>query len=637
MDNQKHEAIKRSALLAAAMAIAAVQAFAALEWPLEKLTVAAYYMEKQLCTPRHIREMRECGIDMLIPCRNGEKETLDLLAENGIAGIARGVVPGCGWAIDRGVPLARRRDIGLYAEWAADFVDHPAIKGIDLGDEPGAGDFQYLGLAAQKTYELFPGKFIYMNLYPNYASVTQSGGEEIRSQLGTRTYAEYIDEYLKWMPLNYICYDFYYPSVTTNARVRIMRQFYSNLETVADAGLNTGRRMCNILLVGSSEKNPVYTSENELRYQAYASMAFGSSLLGWACYGGGWWINHVVDKKGNNSEQYAKLKRVNAEIHRIAPLYDTLRRVGTHFVGFEASSNLAWLAQCSKKDKPRLDAGVFHDVAAETSEPILIGEFVGRTPGDALHALFIVGAGDPFDENPRRFAVRMKTSLPVVAYGKDGQLETSVADDGSLRIPLAPNEFALVMTKASAKDALPRLSASEAAAYRAMPYNDDAETAIVETCPNLRGKLAGLKDELAKYRFVASHVVGLMGEKLKTATKKGIKSPLVFSNGYFCGMRTEDGVPMTVFDLVSRGETDRKRAVCVVVESDPDDAKRRASRPLRFVPAGEVSVRYANGGADSVRAVPEGGDRSHGYGSISQKWFPLRNDIPALVVIDTSK
>ena len=47
MGNQKHEAIKRSALLAVA-AIAAVQAFAALEWPLEKLTVAAYYMEKQL-------------------------------------------------------------------------------------------------------------------------------------------------------------------------------------------------------------------------------------------------------------------------------------------------------------------------------------------------------------------------------------------------------------------------------------------------------------------------------------------------------------------------------------------------------------------------------------------------------------
>ena len=49
--------MKGNALLVAAM-IAAVQAFAVTEWPLEKLTIRAGYMNKDVCTPERIREMR---------------------------------------------------------------------------------------------------------------------------------------------------------------------------------------------------------------------------------------------------------------------------------------------------------------------------------------------------------------------------------------------------------------------------------------------------------------------------------------------------------------------------------------------------------------------------------------------------
>ena len=437
--------MKGNALLVAAM-IAAVQAFAVTEWPLAKLTIRAGYMNKDVCTPERIREMRECGIDTLIPGRNGETNTFDLLRANGIDTVVRDIVPGTGGDLDRGAPLARRRPLEVYDSAAKQFVPHPAVTGIDIGDEPPATDMPYLGLVAERVSELFPGRFPYLNLYPNYASHVEVGADKARSQLGTATYDEYIDEYVKWLPLNYICYDFYYPTIKKGGRNWIMRQYYANLETVANAARRTGRHMCNILLVASRPTNPVYTRENELRFQAYSAMAFGTSMIGWCCYGGGWWTNWVVDVQGRTTEQYAKLKRVNTEIRRIAPLYDMLRRVDTHFVGFSSVSN-NYLAMCKTKDVARLDTGYFTEVAAETPEPLVVGEFTGRTPQDPVHALFIVGAGDPFDENPHTFTVRFKSACPVKAYGKDGTLAVTRGEDDALRVALAPNEFALVVAR----------------------------------------------------------------------------------------------------------------------------------------------------------------------------------------------
>ena len=445
-------------ILVLAVVSAAASALAVTEWPLEKLTVSAYYMNKNVCTPERIREMRECGIDLLIPGRNGETNTFDLLRANGINTVVRGFVPGTGGDLDRGATLARRRPLNVYDSAAKTFVAHPVVTGIDIGDEPPAGDMPYLGLVAERVSALFPGRFPYLNLYPNYASLVEVGADKARSQLGTATYGEYIDEYVKWLPLNYICYDFYYPTVYRGRRDRLMRQYYANFEMVANAARRTGRHMCTILLVGSRPaKNPVYTRENELRFQAYTAMAYGASMIGWACYGGGWWTNWVVDVNGRTSEQYAKLKRVNEEIHRIAPVYDTLRRVDTHFVGFSSVTN-DYLAMCATKDVARLDTGYFTELAAETPEPLVVGEFTGRTPKDPVHALFIVGAGDPFDEAPRKFTVRFKSAYPVKAYCKDGPLAVTRGEDGALRVALAPNEFAFVVTEGRQIDFSPNMT-----------------------------------------------------------------------------------------------------------------------------------------------------------------------------------
>ena len=64
-----------------------------------------------------------------------------------------------------------------------------------------------------KVEELFPNQFAFLNLYPNYASVSQNTAAQTKSQLGTATYDEHIKKYCEYVPADYISYDFYYKNI----------------------------------------------------------------------------------------------------------------------------------------------------------------------------------------------------------------------------------------------------------------------------------------------------------------------------------------------------------------------------------------------------------------------------------------
>ena len=205
-------------------------------------------------------------------------------------------------------------------------MDHPAIWGIDVGDEPSALDFPYYGRVIDTVNRLFPNQFAYLNLYPNYASVAKNNAAETVNQLGTATYAEHIERYIENVPTDYICYDYYmYSASVTGA--------YENLRIVSDACLRSGRSMWIVLQVNSN-KPECWISENELRVQAYSAMAFGAESIIWACYTAGWWHNQVLDEHGEKTEQYEKLRRINAELKAIGEPYMRYRRTATHFVGY---------------------------------------------------------------------------------------------------------------------------------------------------------------------------------------------------------------------------------------------------------------------------------------------------------------
>ena len=401
-----------------------------------RLNIGVYHLKPYARTEAHIKEVADCGIDFIV-CMDNDRPALDLFHKYGVGAIVSGIVPGWwGGDGDNAGKLAETNPMEKYEAAARSFTDHPAIWGIDVGDEPSALDFPYYGRVMDYVGRAFPNQFPYLNLYPNYASVSQNNAQETVNQLGTATYDEHIQKYCENVPVDYICYDFYLYSINVT-------KHYENLRVVADACRNTGRSMWIVLQVNSN-KPAEWMSENNLRFQAYTSMAFGAENIIWACYTAGWWHNQVLDAEGNKTEQYDKLKKINAEIRTLADEYMKYRRVSTHFVGFEGHPHMAAVQQ---EAIPSLSTGVFFDVKADNGAPLVVGEMVNRN-ADGSVALMVCAADDPYETDPKEYNITFRAPDRCVrALGGNGYKTVTDLGDGVYAVAVKSNEGVLITAR----------------------------------------------------------------------------------------------------------------------------------------------------------------------------------------------
>ena len=401
-----------------------------------RLNIGVYHLKPYARTEAHIKDLADCGIDFVV-CMDNDRPALDLFHKYGVGAIVSGIVPGWwGGDGDNAGKLAETNPMEKYEAAAAAFTDHPAIWGIDVGDEPSALDFPYYGRVMDYVNRAFPNQFAYLNLYPNYASVSQNNAQETVNQLGTATYEEHIQKYCENVPVDYICYDFYLYSINVT-------KHYENLRVVADACLRTGRSMWIVLQVNSN-KPAEWMTENNLRFQAYTSMAFGAENIIWACYTAGWWHNQVLDGEGNKTQQYDKLKKINAEIRTLADEYMKYRRVSTHFVGFEGNPDMTAVKQ---EAIGSLSTGIFFDVKADNGAPLVVGEMVNRK-GDGSVALMVCAADDPRETDPKEYNVTFRAPNRCIrALGGNGYKTVTDLGDGVYAVAVKSNEGVLITAR----------------------------------------------------------------------------------------------------------------------------------------------------------------------------------------------
>ena len=184
-----------------------------------------------------------------------------------------------------------------------------------------------------------------------------------------------------------------------------------------------------------------WITENQLRFQAYTAMAFGVESILWGCYTAGWWHNNVLDKKGNKTPQYDKLKRVNAEIHKLGVPYMKYKRVRTDFVSFEGTK---WLVGVRQKSVPSLSNGVFSDLKAKGRSPLVVGTMVARN-GSADRAIFVCTADDPYDNKNKNHTITFKANgRRVMAHGTNGDIKMKKKSNGTYTIKLRSNQGVLI-------------------------------------------------------------------------------------------------------------------------------------------------------------------------------------------------
>ncbi len=398
-----------------------------------RMNIGVYHLRPYARTEAHIKDLADCGVDFVI-CMDNDRPALDLFQKYGLGAILSGIVPGWwGGMGDNAGTLKDVHPLSVYEERAAKFQDHPAVWGIDIGDEPSCWDFPYYGKVLEKVEEVFPNQFAFINLHPYYAPGPREGEYPVKGALGTASYSDYIDRYCKNIPADYISYDYYYLQPAAG-----VERAYANLKIVADACLETGRDMWITVQVNSLDPN-AWVTENQLRFQAYSALAFGARSITWACYTAGWWDNQVVDKDGNKTQQYDKLKRVNAEIHSIGKRYMKYTREATTGVGFEGTETLK---ECGEKNVKVYEDKIFSDLSAGC--PLLVGS-MKALDGSEGKALFVCVADDPFDNGPKKHTLRFRApGREVSVLGPNGYLPMKRDAKGWYECVVSSNQGILI-------------------------------------------------------------------------------------------------------------------------------------------------------------------------------------------------
>lgn len=399
-----------------------------------RLTIGAYYLAPYASTPEHVADLAACGIDVVMNMRN-DRAALDLLAQHGVGAVVSGIVPGWfGGDGSNAGTMQEKNPLDKYVLAAERFADHPAIVGIDAGDEPSSLDFPHYGEAMALIAKRFPGKFPYLNIYPSYAVKGSNTPEEVARQLGTDSYAAYIDRYVSHVHTPYICFDYYLYSASLSG-------LYESLVTVSKACRAHGRDMWMVLQVNSHQPE-VFISEKQLRFQANCALAFGARTVIWACYCAGWWHNHVLDRQGNKTEQYDKLRRVNAGLHALGETYMDYRNVATHFVGGFTQEELRGAGAIAAEN---VTTSCFAGLHAHGAK-LLVGEMV-RRDGEKGEALFLAAVDDPQGENIRTHEVCFNSDCRIRAVGPQGDVPVKQKEDGTYTVQLETCEGILLIAE----------------------------------------------------------------------------------------------------------------------------------------------------------------------------------------------
>jgi hypothetical protein len=248
-----------------------------------------------------IKKMRECGFTV---AGFASPKTLKLCRKAGLKAIVSDArTSGYDWTkVDDEV--ARRNVTSLVKQVGKD----PAVYGYYLRDEPSANCFPGLAKIAALLREMAPGKWPYINLFPNYAD---------QNQLGAPTYPEYLRQFCDVCRPMTLSYDHY--ALMDNGALR--EGYWQNLEQVRAAARSNGVPFWNIVLA-VAHFNYRELSAADVRFQVYSTLAYGARGIAYFTYFSTEFGNSrmaPIDQFGHPTATWGYLQNANFQIAALAP------------------------------------------------------------------------------------------------------------------------------------------------------------------------------------------------------------------------------------------------------------------------------------------------------------------------------
>jgi hypothetical protein len=191
------------------------------------------------------------------------------------------------------------------------FMDHPAVAGYMLRDEPNRSDFPGLAEWAKKIRATDDNHFCYLNLFPNYAT---------EEQLGTKSYQEHVDLFIREVPVQLISFD-HYPVLGDSLRAN----WYENLEIISRAAEKAAKPFWAFALSVAHGKYPIPTIA-QLRLQVFSDLAYGAQGIQyftyWTPFDTTWNFNNgPVTLDGKRTVVYDRIREVNKEIASLSDVF----------------------------------------------------------------------------------------------------------------------------------------------------------------------------------------------------------------------------------------------------------------------------------------------------------------------------
>ncbi len=237
-----------------------------------------------------------------------------------------------------------------------------AVMGYFIMDEPGAGDFPALAKAVAAVKKYAPGKFAYINLFPDYATL----GAVDNSQLGTSTYTEYLERFVTEVHPQFISYDNYMVQFSGDLKNRATAaSYYHNLLEVRRVAMEHHLPYLNIVSANQIRPETTIPSPANLSFQAYTTLAAGYRGVTWYTYYSQGYQYASIDALGKKTPTWSCLKEINRQIMALAPVMSRLESTGVFFSAPTPADNL-----------PLLPGRLVE--SASCASPLMIGEFQGQ-------------------------------------------------------------------------------------------------------------------------------------------------------------------------------------------------------------------------------------------------------------------
>jgi hypothetical protein len=213
--------------------------------------------------------------------------------------------------------------------------DSPACWGYLLADEPGAAAFAGLARQAEEIRTAHPGRFGYVNLFPNYAPL---------NALGTTNYDEHVAKFIHEVKPEVLSMD-HYPLMRAEGDSRAA--YCANLECFRKQALAATIPFWNYFY-SMPFNDRLDPTEAQLRWQIYTSVAYGAKGVLYFCYwtpgkgaaGAGEFPKGgaIMTAEGLKTRHYDEARRINAELKVLGPTLMKLTSTGVYHVTTETNT-----------------------------------------------------------------------------------------------------------------------------------------------------------------------------------------------------------------------------------------------------------------------------------------------------------